>query len=287
MGKRKPPSSLVESEVLTASRRRCCLCVFLSGYNGQRKGQIAHLNRNPGDSGFENLVFLCLDHHDEYDTRPSQSKGLSRAEVRKYRDMLYRNNSQSAVLPTNGNADEVARLKALPNSSEFALLQERFPKKVAFMKEAWRYPLWQVANQADYFAYKAGGGADGVCLIERIDLPDGRIVIACIQTAGNPGASITNCVEDICFQVCVRFNVPAERLVWLEHYDFNPENEWNVVTFEKKPPEGPFQDPTWTSVSPDMWRELRLKPRKRLRSWHGTFESKLRKLFHWPTEAIL
>ncbi len=49
---------------------------------------------------------------------------------------------------------------------------------------------------------------------------------------------------------------PAERLVWLEHYDLNPGNEWNMVTFEKKPPERPFQRPAWTRVSPEMWRAL-------------------------------
>ena len=80
------------------------------------------------------------------------------------------------------------------------------------MSTLWRYPLWQVANEPDLFAYKARN-ADGVCVIERIDLPDGKIVVACIQIAGNPGRSITNCVEDVCFQVCNRFEIPPNRLV--------------------------------------------------------------------------
>ena len=37
---------------------------------------------------FENLVFLCLSHHDEYDSRRSQSKGLLLEEVREYRNKI-------------------------------------------------------------------------------------------------------------------------------------------------------------------------------------------------------
>lgn len=75
-------SKFIETQVLVASRRRCCLCVYLHGQNQVRKGQLAHLDRNPNDSCFDNLVFLCHDHHDEYDGRTSQSKGLTEGEVR-------------------------------------------------------------------------------------------------------------------------------------------------------------------------------------------------------------
>ena len=99
MNARSPASKFVEKEVLTASRRRCCLCVFLTDRDDVRKGQIAHLNRDPSDSRFQNLVFLCLEHHDEYDGRASQSKGLTLEEVTEYRDRLYRQNN---TLPTPG-----------------------------------------------------------------------------------------------------------------------------------------------------------------------------------------
>ncbi len=71
------------------SHRRCCLCVFLEERDETRPGQIAHLNREPSDSRFDNLVFLCLEHHNEYDGRPSQSKAFLPEEVREYRDKLY------------------------------------------------------------------------------------------------------------------------------------------------------------------------------------------------------
>src|SRR6266852_5233645 len=92
MSRRTQIPKPVETQVLLASGRRCCLCVFLESRESVRKGQIAHLNRNPKDPRFENLVFLCLDHHDEYDGKTSQAKGLTPDEVRAYRDSLYSKN---------------------------------------------------------------------------------------------------------------------------------------------------------------------------------------------------
>src|SRR5919109_1761377 len=200
MGKRKSIPNSVKAKVLLASRRRCCLCFFLENIDKERKGQIAHLNHNRSDSRFENLVWLCLEHHDEYDGKTSQSKGLMLEEVREYRDRLYAHSDKREILDDTlvAESNEVTSQKPL---SEYDILRKKFPKNLGFTLNKWHYPLWQVANQPDFFAYKAPNGADGVCLIERIDLPDGRIVIACIETAGNSGMSITNCIEELCFQI--------------------------------------------------------------------------------------
>ncbi|TAM45591.1 MAG: hypothetical protein EPN55_07805 [Gammaproteobacteria bacterium] len=286
MGKRKPVPKSVEKDVLIASRRRCCLCVFLYDRNEVCKGQIAHLNQNPSDFRFENLAWLCLEHHDEYDGTTSQSKGLTLDEVREYRDRLYARHNWDAKQSSPDDAQAV-ELQALPETSEYETVRKNFAYELKFTLAPWRFPLWQVANRSEFFAYKAGNRADGICLIERIDLPDGRIVIACIEMAGNPGNSITNCVEELCFQVCERFDIPAERLVWLEHYDYDGRDEWDMVTFEQKPPRGPFASPEWTVMTPELWRELKLKPKKRITQWHGNYYSKLTKLFDWPTEALL
>lgn len=208
--RRRMPKSL-ETKVLLASGRRCCLCVFLDHRDEVRKGQIAHLNHDPADSRFENLVWLCLEHHDEYDGRTSQSKGFTRDEVREYRDKLYDRYDPEAKLRNlnDTRSAETAQLPPLPPTSDYEAMRKRFPRELDFISARWRYPLWQVANLPDFFAYKAGNGSDGVCLIERIDLPDGRVVIACIETVGNPGLGITNAVEELCFQVCERFEIPA------------------------------------------------------------------------------
>ena len=103
----------------------------------------------------------------------------------------------------------------------------------------------------------------------------------------NPGRSITNSVEDIAFQVCDRFEIPAERLVWLEHYDYDETNEWSLVTFGQIPPAGPFADPKWHEMTKGRWKDLRLWPKKQLRRRRGQFDSKLRKLFHWPDDSLI
>ena len=54
-----------------------------------KKGQIAHLDGNWANNAEDNLAFLCFDHHDEYDSKTSQSKGLTEQEVKAYRKQLY------------------------------------------------------------------------------------------------------------------------------------------------------------------------------------------------------
>lgn len=80
----------VQNSVLLKSRRRCCLCFWLSGIDEVVKGQIAHLDQDSSNADENNLVFLCYNHHDEYDGRTSTSKGIREGEVRKWRDELYR-----------------------------------------------------------------------------------------------------------------------------------------------------------------------------------------------------
>jgi hypothetical protein len=95
MSKRKNIPKVTETEVLVRSGRRCCLCFGLNSDFTPKKGQIAHLDRDPSNSQLENLAWMCLDHHDEYDTRTSQSKGLTINEVKRYRALLYEAISQA------------------------------------------------------------------------------------------------------------------------------------------------------------------------------------------------
>ena len=88
MGSRKPISPEVVADVISESRRRCCICFALQQDNTEKKGQIAHLDRDASNNSPENLAFLCLDHHDQYDSRTSQGKGLTIEEVKRYRTEL-------------------------------------------------------------------------------------------------------------------------------------------------------------------------------------------------------
>lgn len=89
MSPRKRTPEQTEADVLIASRRRCALCYGLFGDLDQKRGQIAHVNRDPSNSDFENLAYLCLPHHDEYDAKTSQSKRFTPAELIAYRQGLY------------------------------------------------------------------------------------------------------------------------------------------------------------------------------------------------------
>ncbi len=89
MPKRKSTPKDTETEVLIMSARRCCICFGLSGDFGEKSGQIAHLDKDPSNSSFDNLAWLCLPHHDKYDSTTSQSKGLLIGEVKRYRTLLY------------------------------------------------------------------------------------------------------------------------------------------------------------------------------------------------------
>lgn len=85
---RKPISKAVETSVLLSSRRRCCICFGLNRDTKLKSGQIAHLDRDSSNNSESNLAFLCLDHHDEYDSRSSQKKGLTIGEVQIFRSEL-------------------------------------------------------------------------------------------------------------------------------------------------------------------------------------------------------
>ena len=95
--------------VLVLSRRRCCLCYGLERDTGMKIGQIAHLDQDPANNDPDNLVFLCFAHHDQYDTRTSQSKGLLRSEVVAHRDELY-----AALSGAFGRGSPFARARAVP-----------------------------------------------------------------------------------------------------------------------------------------------------------------------------
>jgi hypothetical protein len=85
---RKAVPQETQVEVLAACRRRCAICFGLNRDTGIKPGQIAHLDRDAANPSFDNLVFLCLEHHDQFDGRTSQSKGLTSDEVRRFRQEL-------------------------------------------------------------------------------------------------------------------------------------------------------------------------------------------------------
>lgn len=85
--KKIPPE--IQARILAESRRRCALCFGLDRDISRKRGQLAHLGKDPSKTDESELVFLCFDHHDEFDSTTSQSKNLIREEIERYRDQLY------------------------------------------------------------------------------------------------------------------------------------------------------------------------------------------------------
>ena len=260
---RTPVSVTVQAAVLTASRRKCCICYYLHGERRVRKGQIAHLNQDRSDSVFENLVFLCLEHHDEFDSQTSQSKGLIPQEIRVHRDRMYQ---ELRARPLRKNQQTVQpqiehTIKQLPVPLRRALRRAR--GQFDYLLTPWRLTVYPEVRSF-LFAYKSCNRIDGICRIEPIVLRDGRVAIICIQIPGNPGMSITNTVETIAFQVCHQFKIEPSKLVWIEHYlpRIFGFRKWSLVTFHSYPPRSMFYGPTWQVMDDQDWRDLGLPPRK-------------------------
>ncbi len=86
---RKPIPASTESKVLGRSRRRCAFCWGLEYDLGVKRVQIGHIDHDPSNNAEDNLVALCLPHHDEYDTTPQQTKRFTPVEAKQFRDELY------------------------------------------------------------------------------------------------------------------------------------------------------------------------------------------------------
>lgn len=250
----------VETRLLTASRRRCCLCYYLLGQREPSRGQIAHLNQDASDHRFENLVWLCLNHHDEFDSRTSQSKGITPGEIRLYRDRFYKQTGTSGLRPEEREGQADFRLRS-PFQGRWAEIVNAPSDGYPWLERPWR-AAWLEERRPDLFAYKSPNFADGICRIERIDLPNDLTVIVCGEIDDNPGMSVTNAVEYVAFQVCSRLDHDVKRLVWLEHYEWDEGDRWNWVTFGVRPPEGMFADPEWHPMTDQDWKKLQLWPRE-------------------------
>lgn len=122
----------VEKIVLTKSRRRCAICFGLDRDARLKPGQIAHLDKSNSNNSESNLAFLCLAHHDEYDSTSSQRKNFTIAEVKEYRDELYTSMGRAlaqqvhfgevTVPRSDPYAGTYIRIDSGPNSAELKLM---------------------------------------------------------------------------------------------------------------------------------------------------------------------
>jgi hypothetical protein len=259
---RTTPTPDVQTQVLTSSQRRCCLCYYVSKNQAERKGQIAHLNQDRSNSDADNLVFLCLEHHDAFDSRTSQSKGYSEGEVRHYRDRMYKELGTEPSLPAHAASSNETPFEKL--APELRIVFENKEAWITRLLEPWRVMAWSDVRKF-LFAFKAGNQCDGICRVERIYLRDGRVAVICTQIDENPGQSVTNSIETIAFQVCANFKIPSIDLVLIDHWKGRgpDRDEYTLVSFEQRPPAGMFEGPSWREMTEQDWKSLGLRPRNR------------------------
>ncbi|MEH2380790.1 MAG: hypothetical protein V7K27_18220 [Nostoc sp.] len=111
-----------EKDLLIASTRRCALCFGFDGDLSRKKGQIAHIDQDSSNRDEANLVYLCFEHHDEYDSSTSQSKGITQAELREYKKLLMAAITAGKHLQSNESnqsGDKVQEFKNTGSGTQF------------------------------------------------------------------------------------------------------------------------------------------------------------------------
>ena len=92
------PSDVVTA-VLVKSQRRCCYCFGLFSDVRVKRGQIAHVDRNRSNAKLSNAAWLCMKHHELYDSTSKQAKGHTPGEIRHYRAQLHEYLASPQALP--------------------------------------------------------------------------------------------------------------------------------------------------------------------------------------------
>lgn len=127
VARKKTPQDVVDT-ILVSSRRRCCICFGLDRDAELKSGQIAHLDHNPDNNRIENLAFLCLRHHDEYDSRASQRKGLTNGEVKTYRNELV--STVNRAFTQRVHFGEIKTPPADPYAGQYVRLGEGYSAEI-------------------------------------------------------------------------------------------------------------------------------------------------------------
>lgn len=96
------------------------------------------------------------------------------------------------------------------------------------------------------FEFKGFHDCDSKCEIDIF----GKVVIATqLDNEDIPGTSITNAAEMIAEDVCNKYKIPYDELIWIEHYKKEEyyEETYKIVQFKIE--NGGFIDPKWRKIS--------------------------------------
>jgi hypothetical protein len=82
----------------------------------EKPGQIAHIDKDRSNNDPDNLVWLCQPHHDKYDLRSHQTKGLTAHELKEYRRRLWKAVEEKSLTDQNEPGPVIARIGPTFNS---------------------------------------------------------------------------------------------------------------------------------------------------------------------------
>jgi hypothetical protein len=86
--KRPPVPQAIADKLISDCRRICAMCFALQGDGTTKNGQVAHLDHDRSNNKPDNLAWLCLAHHDDYDSTRRQTRNFSPGEIKRYRASL-------------------------------------------------------------------------------------------------------------------------------------------------------------------------------------------------------
>jgi len=219
-----------QTEILTNSKRRCCICFGLNGDLDVKKGQIAHLDHNPQNNSPNNLAFLCLDHHDEYDSKSSQTKSLLDTEVKRYRQDLYHYwETPQRSLPTDIENDVLQKLSLLPHSwkNEYMAIYPGHFAKGTYTENNSYADVWEMFNdvvshsysESEWEKYLALFASSLPTLIEKLE----RIVLIW-------GEYLDDHTKHLVFKLCSRLETQVRTysvIIILSRRDMNMDTMFN------------------------------------------------------------
>ena len=124
------------------------------------------------------------------------------------------------------------------------------------------------------FDYEGYHKIPSFCYIDIHENKDFTVVIATEPHHDEEGAgtSVTNCAEHIATEVCKKFDIPMEKLIWIEHYgresfhSRDREETWDLVSFkrEQAPVRGFWDYPRGEMVfTSPKWQPLTVEQKDR------------------------
>lgn len=119
-----PPS--VEISVLTKCRRRCALCYGLHNDFAEKRGQLAHIDRDGENIAEGNAAYLCTLHHDLYDSTSHQTKGFIPGELKGHQETLLAYVTTIATIK-NETTDELTSRHGPTSGAALDVYDRRIP----------------------------------------------------------------------------------------------------------------------------------------------------------------